>query len=154
MNREFLEQLSLGRARGVLGQCPVRELLVHSENRVLRPSRVRHSYAGDPGRQLMKRNHLQLPPALQHPRPDSPGNSRTPHHHRGQPNRLTNAHRMRKPQDLVVSAGMVCCTYCWGCLFRFTGRVTSCPGPRASWSRPTLLSMSPGGWPGPRRAQP
>jgi len=88
VNREFLEQLSLGRARGVLGQRPVRELLVHPEDRVLQPPRVRHPCAGDPGCQLMMRNHLQSPPALQHPRPDSPGNPRTPHHHRGQPNRL------------------------------------------------------------------
>lgn len=63
---------------GMLGQRPARELLVHPEDRVLRPPRVRHSRASDPGHQHLDRNRLQPPPAPQHPRPDSPGDLRAP----------------------------------------------------------------------------
>ena len=56
--------------RGVLGQRPTRELLAHTEDRVPRPSRVRHPRAGDPGSQLLYRNRLQPPPTPRHPRPD------------------------------------------------------------------------------------
>ena len=63
---------------GMLGQRPARELLVHLEDRVLRPPRVRHPRASDPGHQHLDRNRLQPPPAPQHPRSDSPSDLRTP----------------------------------------------------------------------------